>query len=55
MVYEILGEIKHFLFLFAKFPPLLGTGDLNWKKDLEIRTEYTLNIEVLISFDANGI
>lgn len=28
----------------------------NWglKKDLETRIDYTLNIEVLISFDANG-
>lgn len=52
VIYEILGEIKRFSFLFANASDYYQ--EVGTKKDLETRIDYTLNIEVLISFDANG-
>ena len=56
MVYEILGEVKHFPLLFANFPYCLELGAWTDKgKDLETRIDFILNIEMLIPFDGNGI
>lgn len=55
MVYEILDEIKDFLFYLQIFLIIVWNWGLDLMKDLETRIDSILNIEVLISFDANGI